>query len=104
MEKKTWKITLADGTVIDNLERDGSCFISAKELPALESGMSKVIASADGEQDTVWNNAELVRCASVDDRYWFTFRELSTDELWRLKIEAQTQYLAMMTEVDLEEV
>lgn len=104
MEKATWKIEMADGTVIEGLERRDSCFISDTELSVSDGGLSEVIASADGEPDVVWNNAELVRCASIDGRFWFTFRELSADELWKLKIEAQTQYLAMMTDTDLEEV
>lgn len=104
MDKKIWKITLANGTVITDLERNGTCFISDTDLPVLDEGLSEVTASAYGEMDVVWHNAELVRCASIDDRYWFTFRELSADELWKLKIEAQTQYLTMMTDVDLEEV
>lgn len=104
MEKKTWKIEMANGTVIDGLERNGTCFICASEPTVLDSGLSTVVASAEGEADIVWHNAEVVRCSSVDGRFWFTFRELSDSELWRLRIEAQTQYLAMMTDVDLEEV
>lgn len=104
MEKKAWKITLADGTVITDLERNGSCFISDAELSVSDAGLSEVIASADGETDVIWNNAELIVCASIDGRFWFTFRELSENELWKLKIEAQTQYLAMMADIDLEEV
>lgn len=103
MEKKTWKITLADGTVISDLERNGDCFISNTEVTLPDAGMSEVIASADGETDSIWTNAALVVCASIDDRFWFTFRELSENELWKLKIEAQTQYLAMMSDIDLEE-
>jgi hypothetical protein len=104
MEKKTWKITLASGTVITGLEKNGNCFISSTPLPDMEDGLLEVVASADDEQDIVWHNAELVSCAAVDDRYWFTFREPTEAELATLQMQAKVDYIAMMTNVDLEEV
>jgi hypothetical protein len=102
--EKTWKITLATGAVIENLERNGDCFISATPVEEVTTGLAEVVASAEGEQSKVWHNAEFVKCASVDDRCWFTFRELSDAELFRLQMQAKLEYISMMVDVDLEEV
>jgi hypothetical protein len=103
--EKTWKITLASGTVIEGLEKSGNCFISDSPLPEeLDGNLTGAVASADGEQELTWNNAELVHCASVDGRNWFALRELSDAEMSQLRLQAKVEYIAMMTDVDLEEV
>jgi len=45
-----------------------------------------------------------VECASVDGRYWFAFREISEAERAAKQMQANIEYIAMMTDVDLEEV
>jgi hypothetical protein len=86
------------------LERNGDCFISEEPVEEVTTGLSEVVASAEGEENKVWHNAEFVKCASVDDRHWFTFRELSAGELYQLEMQAKLEYLSMMVDVDLEEV
>lgn len=98
-----WKITLPDGTVIENLERNADCFISETEPPTMDDLLTEVVASADGEDSKTWTNCEYVKCAGVDNRHWFTFRELSEQELFKITINSKLEYLAMMADVDMED-
>ena len=54
MDEKIYKITLADGTVIDNLRLNGNNYISDKELTAdmFLGNLAKVIVN-DGESYAV---------------------------------------------------
>ena len=52
----------------------------------------------------MYKNAEIIECASVDGRYWFSFREISETERASKQLQANIEYIAMMTDVDLGEV
>lgn len=88
------KIIFKDGTEI-NAEQNGSCFITYTK-PDFPADLSRVIIKA--QKETKLKNAQLVECASVDERYWFTFlgeqyfeeptqEELNAVEIERLKAE-----------------
>ena len=63
------RITFKDKTVI-YAEQNGNCFI-VNQKPDFPADLSKVIIS--GDETIKLKNAQLVECASVDGRYWFTF-------------------------------
>lgn len=65
--------------------------------------LSKVTAT-DGENTLEWNHAELVQITHPDDRWWFVLRELSPEELFRATIKAKLDYLALVTDTDLEDM
>ncbi len=102
MNKKIYKITLADGTVIDNLRLNGNNYISDKELTAdmFLGNLAKVIVN-DGERDTVYENMELVQIVKYDEEYWFVLRTMTKKELQDLKNRADIDYLAMMSDIEL---
>ena len=102
MEEKIYKITLADGTVIDNLRLNGNNYISDKELTAdvFLGNLAKVIVN-DGERDTVYENMELVQIVKYDEEYWFVLRTMTKKELQDLKNRADIDYLAMMSDIEL---
>jgi len=102
MNKKIYKITLADGTVIDNLRLNGNNYISDKELTAdmFLGNLAKVIVN-DGERDTVYENMELVQIVKYDEEYWFVLRTMTKRELQDLKNRADIDYLAMMSDIEL---
>ena len=92
-------IRFADGTELE-AEQNGSCFIVDEE-PAFPADLSTVTIS--GETDEVIENAEIVECASVDERYWFAIIAISAEEIAREKTDAQIMYTALMTDTLLEE-
>lgn len=89
-------IIYADGTEM-TVEKNGDCYILPTK-PEFPADMSIVtIESEDGRQE--YHDAILVECASIDDRYWFTFIEESPmDKTIRELTEAND----MLTECILE--
>ncbi len=105
--EKSWKITLADGTKLENLSLNGNNFVSETEVTedTFKGKLSKVLfeGTVDGEDfKQECNYMELVQIAHYKDGYYFVLRELSQEELEKMKTKADIEYLAMMTDVDLE--
>ena len=96
MEKA--KITFVNGTTID-AEVNGSCYITAKK-PEFPDDLSKITIKI-GDETKELVEVEVNEAASVDGRYWFALLELSEAELEAIKTQADIQYIAMMSGVDL---
>ena len=95
---ETVKITFGDGTEI-TAEVNGSCYIVDDKFN--DPDLSEVTIG-----DTVIENATLMEAASVDGRYWFTITRLTEEELMRksvVKQRADIDYIAMVSDIDLEE-
>lgn len=106
--EKTWKITLADGTQLENLRLNGNNFISDTKITAdiFSGNLSKVVIEGieDGKETIQeYEHMELVQIVHYKDGYYFVLRELSKDELDKIKTQADIEYLAMMSDIDLEE-
>lgn len=102
MDEKIYKITLADGTVIENLRLNGNNYISDSEITAdMFLGNLSTVTINDGEKDTVYKNMDLVQIVKYDDEYWFILRTMTKRELQELKNRADIDYIAMMTEVEI---
>lgn len=102
MDEKIYKVTLADGTVIDNLRLNGNNYISEKELSAdMFLGNLGTVTINDGEKDTVYENMSLVQLAKYDDEYWFILRTMTKKELQEIKNRSDIDYIAMMTDIEL---
>ena len=99
-----FKLILADGTEIKNLTRNGDNFISDTKVDeSLFAGNLTTLTITDGEDVTIeMNNAELIQQIEYQGKYWLCFRELSARELKDMALESQIQYLAMMTDVDID--
>lgn len=102
MEEKIYKLTLDDGTVISRLRLNGNNFISDSPITedVFDGNLSKVIID-DGEQEEIHGPMSLVQITKTGQEYWFVLRDLSERELKDLKLRADLDYIAMMTEVDL---
>lgn len=95
------KITFTNGMVIEAEENAGSLITDSR--PDFPADLSSVkVAGAGGER--MYKNAEIVECASVDGRCWFAFREIPEAERKAGQTQANIEYIAMMTGIDLEEV
>lgn len=105
MEDGIYKITLADGTKIDNLRLNGNNYASNLKVTSdIFDGKLSTVTINDGERDTIYNNMELVQITEYDDGYYFILRQLSEQEIREMKIIADIDYIAMMSDIDLEEV
>lgn len=95
------RITFKNGMNIE-AEENGSSLITDSR-PEFPSDLSFVtVTRTDGER--IYKDAEIIECASVDGRYWFSFREVPESERAARQMQANIEYIAMMTDVDLEEV
>lgn len=107
--EKSWKITLSDGTQLKDLRLSGNNYISETEVTEdmFKGKLSKVIVEGKEDGQDVKNeyeHMELVQIVHYEDGYYFVLRELSQQELRDEKIQSNLDYLAMMVDVDLEEV
>jgi hypothetical protein len=99
-------LTLADGTTIENLRLNGNNFVSEEKIDEsiFEDNLTHVTATnSNGDVEYEFNNAELVQQVHYDDGWYFVLRELSAAELRELAIDAKIDYIAMMTDVDMED-
>ena len=102
--EKSWKITLSDGTKLENLVLNGNNFISGAKITEddFKGKLSKVtVEGKDFKQE--YNNMELVQIAHYEDGYYFVLREIPQEELDKLKMQSDIEYLAMMSDIDMEE-
>ena len=97
--EKSWKITLSDGTQFKDLKLNGNNFVSETEVTEndFKGKLSKVII--EGQEDGQVVKQE----AHYEDGYYFILRELSKAEIKERKMQGDIEYLAMMTDIDLEE-
>ena len=92
-------IKFADGSELI-ADKNGNCVIF-DEKPEFTSDLSVVTVSSESGV-TVVNNAEVIECASVDGRFWYTFVETSAEEIFKRRVQANIQTIAEMTDVDLD--
>ena len=81
MEKRTWKITLADGTSLDGLDLNGNNFISSTAVTeaTFAGKLSNVtIEGPDGTQ--THEDMKLVQISKVGKKYWFILAEKTAEE------------------------
>lgn len=94
-------IIFKDGTRV-RAEKNGDCLILDTKVRFPNDLKSLVIESAEGTKE--FEYAQLLECASADGRYWFTFVEIPEDERIKKQMQANIEYIAMMSDIDLEEV
>ena len=84
------KVIFKNGQEI-TAEMNGSSLI-VNEKPDFPEDLSEVtVRSADG--DTVYHYALLVECASIDNRYWFTFINESESDRTIRELREENQML-----------
>lgn len=96
MEKVT--ITFADGTSL-TAELNGNTYI-VDEKPEFPKDLS-VVKVNNGETVQELHYAEVIECASVDDRYWFGFVEVPESVRTERQVRADIDYIALMSDIEL---
>ena len=105
--EKTWKITLADGTVLEELGLNGNNFVSDTEVTEKTFRGKLATVRFEGkvngqEYIQTCRNMELVQIARYSDGWYFVLREPSEAELAATRMQANIEYIAMMAGIDLE--
>ena len=82
MEKRTWKITLADGTSLDGLNLNGNNFISSTAVTedTFAGKLSSVtVEGPDGTE--IHEDMKLVQITKVSAKaYWFILADKTAEE------------------------
>ena len=93
------KITLSNGTVLDNLGLNGNNYITQEEITeeTFADGLAPVIIN-----DEEHPQMELVQIQEHDDGRWFILRDVSAAEIADAKLRADIEYLAMMSDIELD--
>lgn len=106
--EKSFKITLADGTQLKNLKLSGNNYISKVKITEddFKGKLSKITIENESDKTSEeLEHMELVQILDYGDKgYYFVLRQLSADEIDKLKMQGDIEYLAMMTNTDMEEV
>lgn len=102
MEDKNYNITLADGTILDDLKLNGNNYIfsGVLDMSVFEGNLSPVVIS-DGENEENHNHMELVQTVAMEGDTWFVLRDVPEREIMQTKLSADIDYLAMMCGVEL---
>ena len=102
MEDLIYTMVLSDGTIIENLRKNGDNYISASKLTAdmFEGKLSEVTVKTS-EDEVVMENMDLVQITEMDGEYWFVLRQFSATELAMAKMSSNIDFLAMMQDVEL---
>ena len=78
-----YKITLKDGTVIDNLTMNGNNYVSPTEVDTsifTRKNLSSVVVN-DGEKDETLTNLLFVQETHMNDGYYFILRPMTDTEI-----------------------
>lgn len=107
-EQPVYHLTLADGTIVGPLTKNGTCFVSSTPLNInmFEDNLAPVIIS-DGVEEEVHDHMGHPAISSSEDdstgeEIWYlSLWDLSEEELKYAKLRSDIDYLAMMTETDM---
>ena len=99
-----FRIVLTDGTTLNNLTKNGDNFIANYNITSdiFDNNLSPVTIFEDGLPEE-HAHMELVQLIEFENAMWFVLRDLTDRELKDLKFRADIDYIAMMTDVDIEE-
>lgn len=93
-------IALSNGTTLTDLEMNGNNYITRQQISeeTFQDGLSPVMIGEEEHPEMV-----LVQVQEHEDgRFWFILRDATPEEIFNAKVRSDIEYLAMMTEVELE--
>ena len=99
------KITLHDGTILDNLFLNGNNYISVTPINSeiFKNNLETVLIS-DDEVETIHKDMKLIQNIEYNGEYWFILAEKTPEDKSAELIDqmkADTDYIVIMTGVEL---
>lgn len=103
MDENIYKVVLSDGTEIGNLKLNGNNFISAEPIDGSAFvGNCSPVTISNGTSEEIHDHMELVQVIEqIPGEYWFVLRDISEEEIARTKMQADIEYVAMMSGIEL---
>ena len=102
MDNTTYKIILTDGQTIDGLRLNGNNFVSSSPIAEsiFDDNLSPVTIYENGVP-SVHENMELVQVTRMGGEYWFILRDITQKELDEIRLRADVDFIAMMSDIEL---
>lgn len=106
MDERIYTITLQDGTVLENLRMNGTCFVSSEYIDPdiFEYNTSPVmisITSRNGTAEETHKNMRFIPTAQLDDdHYYFALVDVPESDFVILSMQSEIDYLKMMMGVE----
>lgn len=97
-----YRIILADGTELSDLELNGNNFVSTVPITEdiFENNLSPVTIYENGAA-TIHYNMELIQISQLNGKYLFILRDISEKEMADIKLRADVDFIAMMSDIEL---
>ncbi len=105
-----YTMELSDGSKLVDLSLNGNNFVSKTEITKemFEGRLSKVVITAQNAEETkyVMHNVRLLQIATypyIPDMpgWFFVLQEISKSEMEMMKLQANVEYIAMMSDCEL---
>ncbi len=105
----TYTIVLSDETKLTNISLNGNNFVSKTEITEdiFEGRLSKItVIDNESSKQYVMHNVRLLQIQTYPDipdlpGWYFVLQEIPQSELEMMKIKANMEYLAMMSDCEL---
>ena len=97
------KITLQDGTVLDNLELNGNNFISDTiiESSIFQDNLGNVKIEDEDGNITEYRFMKLIQNIEVEDKSWFILAEQSENDLLKARLKATEDALTFLMDMQM---
>ena len=97
------KITLQDGTVLENLKLNGNNFISDTiiENTVFEDNLGNVKIEDDEGNVTEYRFMKLIQNIEVDGKSWFILAEQSENDLLKARLKATEDALTFLMDMQM---
>ena len=97
------KITLQDGTVLDNLELNGNNFISDTiiETSTFQDNLGNVKIEDEDGNITEYRFMKLIQNIEVDGKSWFILAEQSENDLLKARLKATEDALTFLMDIQM---
>ena len=103
-EKIFYTIEFSNGEKIENLTLNGNNYVSKTEITEdmFNNLLNITIIGSDNSKQII-QYGKLLQIAHYQDGWYFIITEMSPDEIFKEKILANIDYIAMETGIDLED-
>lgn len=101
--EKTYEITLSDGSKISNLTLNGNNFVShTKVTESMFTGkLGEVTITDSTGYHEHHENMELLQIMPYEGDWYFIIRDIPAEEMYKMRIRGDIDYLAMMGNIEL---
>lgn len=106
---KTYTIKLSNGRELNDVHLNGNNFFTIYKIDKeMFAGGLRLVTVSDGTREETYENMQLLQITYYDDSYglepgwYFVLEEISPEKLKYAKIQADIEYLSMMTDVEIQ--